>query len=621
MTSTEPALPDESSQAYHLRRKRELSSLYATARSLTALGELDDVLRSIVRHAHGLIGTDFTYLSLLGPDHALSVRASEGTISADFLAAGIPPGTGLGGQVIERRKPIWVSNYLVANELNHDHDFDGLVAREGMVALLGVPLLVRDEAVGALFAADRSERSFSSEEIALFSAFADHAAIALNNARLYDRSRTALEELQAAYRVIEEHVAVIERSQAVHEALTDVVLTGGGPKDVARHLVDRMGGAVTFLGRDNTPLASAGADQLLHRGDSPAWTGIKQALEGARRTGRCVTQQDVSATHSVAVVQAGDSYLGALVWSQPGSPSSADLRMLERATHIVALMILKENAVADAAERLSGELLTELLVNSPTISAAQRVRTRARGIDVDALNLLVVADSTTVATLELSRQLHVYAQSHAGLAGEYLGRATMLLHAEDSDEVVADGHRAIRRRLGRDVNLIGEHVQGHDWARAFETASRCLDLALALGKTDHGATTTDYALYSLLFAPDRVNELDRFISTTVGPLLAYDAERSTDLVTTAVTYFANRGNLAHTARAVQVHLNTLLKRLARIDAVLGDGWRGPEALEVQLALRMHQLRASEDGTSVSGSRRVRVGRGAFEEPPAPGESV
>ncbi|MFF7172942.1 helix-turn-helix domain-containing protein [Streptomyces pseudovenezuelae] len=593
MTSTASPFPaDENSQAYHLRRKRELSSLYATARSLTALGELDDVLRSIVRHAHGLIGTDFTYLSLLGPDNALSVRASEGTISADFLAAGIPPGTGLGGQVIERRKPIWVSNYLVADELNHDHNFDGLVAREGLTALLGVPLLVRGQAVGALFAADRSERSFSSEEIALFSAFADHAAIALDNARLYDQSRTALEKLQSAYHIIEEHVATIERSQAVHEALTDVVLTGGGPKDVARHLADQMGGAVIFLGRDNTLLAGAGLDQTLHDSDSPAWFGIMQALEGARRTGRCMTQQDASATHSVAAVQAGDSYLGALVWSQPASPSSADLRMLERATHIVALMILKENAVADAAERLSGELMTDLLVNSPAVSAAQRARTRARGIDVDALNVLVVADSTTVATLELSRQLHVYAQNHAGLAGEYLGRATMLLHAEDVDEAVADGHRAIRQQLDRDVNLIGEPVQGHDWARAFTTASRCLDLALALGKTDHGATTSDYALYALLFAPDRINELDRFISTTIGPLLAYDTQRATDLVTTAATYFANRGSLAQTARALRVHLNTLLKRLDRIDVVLGSGWRESEALDTQLALRMHQLRVA-----------------------------
>ena len=54
------------------RRQRELASLYATAKSLTALGELDEVLQSIVHHAHELIGTDFTYLSLVGADGRLS---------------------------------------------------------------------------------------------------------------------------------------------------------------------------------------------------------------------------------------------------------------------------------------------------------------------------------------------------------------------------------------------------------------------------------------------------------------------------------------------------------------------------------------------------------------------
>ncbi|HVU91994.1 MAG TPA: GAF domain-containing protein, partial [Jatrophihabitans sp.] len=161
------------------RRERELASLYATARSLTALGELDDVLQSIVRHAHELIGTDFTYLSLLGPDDELSIRASEGTISAAFRAARIPRGTGLGGKVIETRTPVWVSNYLAAADVKHDRNFDGLVDPEGMVALLGVPLLVRGEAIGALFAADRSERTFETDEIALLCAFADHAAVAL----------------------------------------------------------------------------------------------------------------------------------------------------------------------------------------------------------------------------------------------------------------------------------------------------------------------------------------------------------------------------------------------------------------------------------------------------------
>lgn len=590
-TSTE----GEVSHAYHLRRERELASLYATARSLTALGELDDVLQSIVRHAHELIGTDFTYLSLLGPQGELRVGACEGTISADFRAAGVPPNSGLGGRVIGTRTPVWVRNYLDADEISHDADFDQLVVREGMVALLGVPLLVRDTAIGALFAADRSERDFTTEEIALFSAFANHAAVALDNARLYNESRSALLDLQSAYQVIEEHVSTMERAQSVHEALTHLVLTGGGPEQVAVKLVEQLGGSVTVLGYDDVPVALAGEDSPFgHEGDEAptAPPTIAAALASARTTGRCATATDDSGTtHSVAAVQAGETYLGALVWTRPSAPAPADRRMLERAAHIVALMTLKENAIADAAERLSGELLTELLVSSPSVSAPQRARTRARGIDVDSLDLLVVAEAATVPTSALSRTMHAYASRHAGLAGEHLGRATMLLPADDPHEAVAAAHQAMRRQLGRPVTLIGERVQGTDWARAFPTASRCTALAAALGHADSGAMTSQFAPFSLLFDADRAGDLEHFLDSSIGPLLDYDAHRSTELVRTATAYFAHQGNVARTSRALHVHLNTLMKRLDRVTALLGEQWRTSDSLRVNLALRLHELRS------------------------------
>ena len=80
--------------AYRVRRERELSSLYATARSLTALGEIDAVLESIVRHAHELIGTDFTYLSLLTPEGGLMLKAAVPVLHARTrIVVGLAPCT------------------------------------------------------------------------------------------------------------------------------------------------------------------------------------------------------------------------------------------------------------------------------------------------------------------------------------------------------------------------------------------------------------------------------------------------------------------------------------------------------------------------------------------------
>jgi hypothetical protein len=572
-----------------VRRQRELASLYATVKSLTALGELDEVLQSIVHHAHELIGTDFTYLSLVGTNGRLSARAAEGTVSPTFLAAAIPTNVGLGGKVLASRSPHWVRNYATSTLIEHDPNFDRLVVTEELVALLGVPLVIRGEAVGALFAADRSERSFQADEIALLNAFADHAAVALDNARLYEASRTALHELQVAYRKT-------ERAQAMHEALTGVVLAGGTPGEVAQLLADQLGGSVTFL--DRTGPALLHRDSASSACRSPSEAELAEAVEDARRSGRCTTSAGAGGTtRSVAAIQAGDSYLGALVWSRQAAdgddvPDAMDLRTLERATHILGLLILKERAVAEAGERLSGELLTELMVGSPGINPAQRARTRARNIDADRLDLVLVAESPTLSSTDLSRHLHDIARDRAGLAGEHLGRATMILPSSDDEQTVTEVHNGLRRTLSGPVTVVGERATGHDWARAFTMAGRCGAVMRAIGHTDLGATTRRYALYAMLFDPERAGELDRFLTDAIGPLLEYDRRRGTDLVDTLSAYYVHHTNVAATARALHLHVNTLLKRLDRAGTVLGTDWRRENDLELQLGLRLHQLRAT-----------------------------
>lgn len=581
------ASPDLAS--YRIRRERELSSLYATARSLTALGEIDAVLDSIVRHAHELIGTDFTYLSLLGGDDELILTASEGTISPAFGAARVPSGTGLGGRVIATGAPAWVSNYLETRDVPHDETFDDLVLPEGMVALLGVPLLVGEEVVGVLFAADRTERPFEHDEVALLSAFADHAAVALNNARLYDESRSALKELQAAYETIEQQVALMERAQSAHESLTHVVLKGGGAREIAELLVEHLAGAVAVFDRTGSVIATCSPSADLQH---PAQRPSPDAVEQARQSGRWATTTDSTGLwHSAATVQAGDTHLGALLLTRRHEPTPVDIRTLERAAQIMGLLMLKENAVAAAEERVSGELLTELLVSSAPVGPTQRARAQARGIEVSTLDVLLVAEASSRTPSEISRRLHGLAGDRGGLAGEHLGRATLLVSSADPGELARTVHARLRRELGAPVRVVAERVVDEGWGRAFDRASRCSGLMQSLGVLDQGAAAEQYAMFALLFDTDRSRDLDEFLSGSIEPLLQYDRRRSTRLVETLTAYFEHAGNLTRTARALHVHLNTLLKRLDRIEAVLGQDWRAPDtALQLQVALRLHALR-------------------------------
>lgn len=570
------------------RRERELASLYATARALTALGEVDTVLTSIVRHAHELIGTDVTYLSVFDdPYSELTLRAVEGSLSPEFRTAHVPGNTGVGGRVVETQSAFWVSNYLTDRSLTHDPGFDAVLQAEGIVALLGVPLRDGTRVFGILYAADRVERPFDIDEVALLSAFADHAAVALQNARLYEESTRALADLRDAY-------ATIERSAAVHEALTRVVLTGGGAREVAQLLVTSLGGRVAIYDRDDHLLVTT--DNVRGKADAPS-DGLSGAQSDSRRTGRCVTVHDVDADpepqfHSLVAILAGDTYLGAVVLTHLHSPSAVEQRTLERASQILGLMTLKQNAVVEAEERVRGELLTEVITSPRPIPAELATRAASRHVQVENFTALVVAEGFSRRSVDLTRRLHTFSAEWSGLAGEYFGTSTMLIVADDLDGAAVAIQRRLRATLHEPILVCATPVTGANDAltRPFTIASRCLKILRATGIDDRGTTSAHLGLYATLFDPDRAEDLAILLADNLGALLDYDTRRGTDLVGTLAVYFDNSANLTRTAKALHVHMNTLIKRLDRVGAVIGERWQQPDsALSLQVAVKLHTL--------------------------------
>jgi sugar diacid utilization regulator len=565
------------------RRERELSSLYATARSLTALGEVDMVLASIVRHAHELMGTDVTYLSVFDPHSELTLRAVEGSLSPAFRSAHVPADTGVGGRVVQTQAAFWVGNYLTDTTLVHDPDFDRILVDEGIVALLGVPLRDGPRVFGILFAADRIERRFHIDEVALLSAFADHAAVALQNARLYQESRQALADLRQAY-------STIERSGQVHEALTQAVLTGGGAREIADLLVTVLGGRVAIYDRDEHLLVTTA--NVPGEADSPA-DGLQTSLAESRRSGRCVTVADGAGQfHSLVAILAGDSYLGAVVLSHTDTPAEAEARTLERASQVLALMTLKQNAVVEAEDRVRGELLTEVITSPRPYSAELAARAEARHLRIDDFDTLLVLDCPSLRPADLTRRLHGVADEWSALAGIHLGTPTMLLRADDRDAAAAAIHRRLRALVRAPVLVCVTPVAAtaENLRRPFTLAARCSKILRNVGVNDKATSTTHLGIYATVFDPDRGDDLRVFITDTLGAVLAYDRRRNTDLVTTLAAYFDNSANLTRASKALHVHMNTLVKRLDRIAALIGDDWQQPDnALPLQLAVRLHTL--------------------------------
>jgi sugar diacid utilization regulator len=389
----------------------------------------------------------------------------------------------------------------------------------------------------------------------------------------------------------------------VHEALVRMVLAGGDVSDVADLLVDTLGGSVLVLDRSDRVVAACGspaddeeADVRTHSAllAVPAFaSALGGAIEESRESGRCATVCGVGAVyrHVVAIV-AASTYLGALVLSRGGGLEPVDLRTLEHAAQIAALLTLARDAMVNAEERVRGELLAELLAVKRPFPAELQLRARARQVEPSGLDVMLVVDGAGNRHAEVTRILRELVKPQAGLVGEHLGVPVALLASGDAEKDAARVHRCLQQVLRIPVLVCATPMSsGPDpLASCFTTATRCCSVLRELGVDNGHTTTADLAIYTIVFDPAKTGTLRAFLDRSLGRLIDHDLHRGPDLIGTLSAYFANSSNFARTARALHIHTNTLTKRIDRISGLLGHDWQQPDvALNLQLAVRLHDL--------------------------------
>lgn len=576
------ALRVRSLLARRRRREEELSALYDTASDLAGMRDIDTVLRAIVRRARTLLGADVAYMTLTDPDTGdTDMRVTDGSISAHFQRLRLSLGEGLGGLVSQTATPYVTANYHNDARFRHTTDIDTGVGEEGLVAILGVPLRLGTTVIGVLYAANRTERPFDRDEIALLVSLAAHAAIAIDTTRLLGETRTALEELSSANAMISAHSASVERAAAAHDAMTAIVLRGGGVDEVAAAVTDMFGG--TLIVYDPT-------GRILHGYDSHEPTMIAEAVAASRREGHSVERDGVW----ISAVVAGGADLGALALRPTQPLVDADQRILERAAVVTALLQLFARGVADAESRVRGDLLDDLLAQRVHDTEALTLRATRLDVDLTAPHVIVavVADDGT-ARQRTFAWAATYASQHSGLATGRERRIVLMLPGTDPGATA----RAVVKELsrGHDTHPVagaaGPVTDLAELAGVFRDADRVAAALLALGRTGEGASAAEMGFVGLLLGDGR--DVRGFIDRALGPMLDYDQRRGTALTQTLEAYFAAGGGLARAAEALHVHVNTVTQRLERVGQLLGANWQRPDrALEVQLALRLHAMRST-----------------------------
>lgn len=228
------------------KRTEELTLLNRVTSATTSTLDLQEVLQVMASEIATAFGVEQCAIALLDESR------HQATVVAEYLAPGRPSALGdiiplqdnpATEQVIATRTPLAIPDAQKDPLLAPVHH---LMKKRETKSLLIVPLVVKGEVIGTIGVdVVQSQHEFTPEEIALAQAVASQAAIAIENARLYDVAKKRVAELTALQKI------GLQLTQSLHppevlKAIAENALRLFQANDVHIFLYDEENDQLTF---------------------------------------------------------------------------------------------------------------------------------------------------------------------------------------------------------------------------------------------------------------------------------------------------------------------------------------------------------------------------------------
>ena len=403
----------------------------------------------------------------------------------------------------------------------------------------------------------------------LLKALMHQTAAAMSNAAMYhdaleitEHVRVISEERAAVNDRLQRTVAELERQERTHERLAEASASDG------------VFGLVEAL-HELTGLRAVVEDQF----------GNVQARAGPDRerwprkpsAGRLAEiERRIAATHGrpvwiggriVAWAKPGHEVLGVISLLDPRHTGGGyEIFALEQASLLLAVELAHQRGVAELELRLRRELVDDLLSGGGDASAYDRAA--AVGHDLHGPHHVV--------SLRWRGQFseHTVATAAERGLGRQGIRSWLLTRRNRMCVLILPGrpdptplYRTIAAELGSQhfsLGVGGVCDSPAQIPRSYEESVRAVRIRESSRSPDGATSFADLGIYRILGTPETHHEVEAFVAQWLGPLLAYDARRHTQLMYTLAQYLDCGGNYDQAAAALVIHRSTLRYRLRRI---------------------------------------------------------
>jgi PAS domain S-box-containing protein len=179
------------------QRLKQVEALHSIDVAISGSMDLRTTLNVLLKHVESLLNVDAADILLFNPNlRQFSFSAGRGFHTNSMERASVRLNASLAGRAALQRRAVVVSGTLATQA---DPEFVRIYEREGLIAYVGVPLIAKGQIKGVLEVYHRSLHEPEPEWLNLLETLAGQAAIAIDNAQLFNSLQQSNIELVLAY--------------------------------------------------------------------------------------------------------------------------------------------------------------------------------------------------------------------------------------------------------------------------------------------------------------------------------------------------------------------------------------------------------------------------------------
>jgi purine catabolism regulator len=422
--------------------------------------------------------------------------------------------------------------------------------------------------------------------------------------RFADISERVLNELNTA----RQHE--LKRSAVTQQHLIDLILRGKGLADIANYVWREIRRPVVITDQmGNIKGYSQHSREIIKNWDTYIQSNKILQTDPEQETAQNPSHKKLQKVQlgepdvfQMKIISAGNhsGYLFLFSFKEDLSLTQSEINLLEHAVTASALWFLRENAIAETEMRLQDDLIWSLAKEE--ISSKERMYSRAKllGYNLNIPYVCILGFAENLDTLYKNQDSEYFSRKHwvnsmiyyiqeeILYASEAIGRQVMLTH-QNGEEIIFletphDNHHEtvnhyldlVDRRLNKLLPGvvfswgIGQHQEGilvfHE---SFDKAQTALDIGRRQKSLGYRVTYEDTKMYRLLYSVADHKDIREITMMTIEPLLVYDKKRGMDLIGTFTAYNEHKSNVSQTARTLNLHRQSLLYRLRKIESLTG----------------------------------------------------